>query len=279
MPDPMTDAAGAAPAPQTGAPAAPVSVPTPDAVAPAPVDTAAAAPSVDAVSAADGVPTPADAPTEAAPADPAAIPDDKPSLLGGDVEAKAPEGAAPTDGEAQEAGTDPAAEAPKPVYEAFKLPDGVAPDNERMSAFTDLIGEARLTQEQGQKLVDLYSEEIARFHERAAEEQHRVFDEARAAWREGVTKDPELGGNRLNTTLSAIKSLRDRFASDEAHLREFARVLDFTGAGDHPAVIRWFHNAAQGLKALYREPGPVPASRPAPALSRYERRYTATKKE
>jgi len=196
-------------------------------------------------------------------------------MLGGEAEKPKPQ-----EGEPQPDPSTAAQEPPEPAkltYEPFKLPDDVgAPDDERMTAFTDLIGEAGLTQEQGQKLIDLYADEVRHFHEQMAAEQHRVFGETRAAWRKAVTEDREIGGNRLNTTLAAVRALRDRFATDDAHLKEFARVLDFTGAGDHPAVIRWFANAAKGLAQLHREPGPVPASQPAPARNRYERRYSTT---
>src|SRR5579884_2680181 len=244
MPPDAPAAVPAAPAPLTSSgPAASteaaVSVPAASETASAPAALAADTGAPTSEPAASTAPDGgAAAPAEPSPVpEPGTVPDGKPSMLGGE------------------------AEKPKP-QEGEPQPDPSTAAQE--------------TQEQGQKLIDLYADEVRHFHEQMAAEQHRVFGETRAAWRKAVTEDREIGGNRLNTTLAAVRALRDRFATDDAHLKEFARVLDFTGAGDHPAVIRWFANAAKGLAQLHREPGPVPASQPAPARNRYERRYSTT---
>lgn len=197
-----------------------------------------------------------------------AVPDGAASLLGGEAQKPAEE--------AKPEAAPPEEEAPAPAYEPFALPEGLTPEPERMAELTGILGELRASQEQGQKLVDLYVAEAGRYRDFLASEQRRVFDETRAGWRRAATDDPEFGGARLSATLSSIRSMRDRFAADDAHLREFARVLDFTGAGDHPAVIRWFAAAAREFERLAREPGPVPAQRAAVAVNRYQRRYLNT---
>lgn len=239
-------------APQEAAVSVPAQAEEPSSAAAAPE--ASAPPPEGAAAPAEPAPAPAEA---------AAVPEAKPSMLGG--EAAKPAEATP------EAQPEPV----RPGYEPFALPDGLVADAERMGAFTDILGELGASQEQGQKLADLYAQEATRFRDHLAAEQHRVFDEMRADWRKQVADHPDLGGNRFETVLRHVRDLRDAFASDDAHLKEFARVLDFTGAGDHPAVILWFANAAREFQRLRGEGSPVPAQRGAPAQSRYQRRYTA----
>ncbi len=229
------------------------------------------------------LPTPAPATIEAAPApvEPAApaapvIPEAAPSLLELHDADKAPapvvDPAKPADPAAEAKPADAPAEAPKPeaeakpaepapepaaiepvVYEPFVLPEGVSADPEIMTAYTELVGGARIPQETAQKLVDLHTAAAQKFASSLIEQQHSTFAETRRGWQKQVMADEELGGASHHTTMGAIARMRDRFVPEE-HRAEFNTFMRVTGAGDHPAMLRLLHNVAR----TFDEPAPPP---------------------
>jgi len=171
-----------------------------------------------------------------------------------------------------------------------------APDPERMGQFTDLLGTstvdlelaarsgdraavAAASQQLGQKLIDFHVAEIKTAAERVADQQWEVFNRTQTEWKKAFAEDPEIGGNRIETTLAECGSIIEQFGgkvdpqtgmANPEQVAELRKVLSATGAGNHPAVIRWVHNVARALG----EGRPVPAPRPAPQqMSRAERRY------
>ncbi len=125
--------------------------------------------------------------------------------------------------------------------------------------------------------VDLHIAELSRQAEELAQHQRSVFDRTREEWREQFKKDPELGGNRQQTTINAALGFMRHYASNESHFNRLIEAGEVTGWNDHPDFIRLMANAAQGLASLYREPAPVvPMSPAAPPQDRYTRRYGGT---
>jgi hypothetical protein len=258
-------------------------IPTPESSAVAPaaaVTTAEPAPTVAASAApapapAEPTPEPADA-GAAAPAAPAVEAPAAPPVLSPLAQAAAelpkdePKPAEPE--KAAEPVAEPAAE---PLTYEFTLPEGVQVDQEAMTAFTGFLGEHKLPAEQGQRLIDLHIAEIARVQAQAAEHQQATFDRTREDWREQFRNDPEMGGNRQQTTINAALGFMRHYASDDAHFQQLIQAGEVTGWNDHPAFIRLMANAAKGLASLYREPAPVVAMTAAPQAGgpRYSRRY------
>lgn len=117
-------------------------------------------------------------------------------------------------------------------YADFVAPEGVELDAEAMDAFRPVAKELNLTQEQAQRLVDLQSETAQRWSQ--AVQQHVI--DTRTGWREAAAKDALIGGEKFAENLAIAKEGRDLFGED-AELKE---LLDSTGLGDHPAVIRHF---------------------------------------
>lgn len=168
---------------------------------------------------------PAAPPAEAAPAD-------------APVEAPAADANA-----APEAGAPPAdaapADAPKAVeqpsvpetYEPFTMPEGVELQPEVATDLTALAKDLGLTQEQAQKVADLGAKQGQRF----VDAQAAAVEKARTTWREQITADKDLGGDNLNATLAAGKGALEQFGTPELRT-----LLDESGLGDHPEVIRFF---------------------------------------
>jgi hypothetical protein len=169
--------------------------------------------------------------------------------------------------------TKPAEPAPavaEPIsYPEWKLPDGVQPDREALSKYTELLGEHRIAPEVGQALLDRHTAAMQQYAEHLSREQHRVFGETRAQWNKEIMADPELGGAGHQTAMGAIARMRDRFISsakpgteqyrsDESAFNQF---LAITGAGDHPQFHKMLHRIAAVLDEPKLPPanaGPVP---------------------
>lgn len=258
-------------------PASPAPVaPSPAAVAPSPTPVAATPPSAPVETAQPASP-PAPSTVEATPSSP----DVKQTEPAKPAEAAKP--AIPTAPASliSEAGKDkPAAEAPAdpaqppsepaPSYQPFTLPEGVSLDEKELGQFHGVLGKHKLTQETGQELLDLHVNELNRFSERLTAHQHEVFNRTREGWRNEFIADRDIGQNRRETTLQTCGSMIERYGGDSKQVAELRSMLTFTGAGDHPALIRFINNMGRALS----EPVPVAASKPpAQKQSKAQARY------
>jgi hypothetical protein len=135
----------------------------------------------------------------------------------------------------------------RPSYGEFKLPEGVTADAESLRPATELFAETGLSQEQAQKFIDL-----AMARESAA--QHRsvqAFVDLQNQWVSEIKADPDIGGDRLKGSLASANRAIDRLAVPG--LRE---ALSFTGAGNHPAVVKAFVRLGQMISEDRFRPGP-----------------------
>lgn len=191
--------------------------------------------------------------------------EEKPDILGEKPEGDKPEEAAP--------------EGDKPVelepitYEAFKLPEGIEPDKQKIGEYTEVLGKHRIPQEIGQELLDLHTNSLKEYAEllgnRTLSDQHAAFDAVRADWRKQVMADEQIGGAGWDTAKGVIARTRDLFmsgskpgtpeyAKDSQAFNDFLRV---TGAGDHPAFLKFIHNVGR----RFDEPALPPANiKPSP---------------
>ena len=143
--------------------------------------------------------------------------------------------------------------APEP-FDADKLtlPEGFE-KGEHFDQFTEWSKEAGITQPQAQKLIDLYKASS----ESASTKIYDAWREQNEKWQNEVKGDQELGGTKLEGVRQTISKLLDNPELSDPKFRE---ALDYTGAGNNPAVIRTLYRWAQKLS----EGAPVagnPASR------------------
>ena len=62
-------------------------------------------------------------------------------------------------------------------------------------------------------------------------------------WRQDVAGDSELGGDNLTASVARAQLALDRFDQDKS----IGRLLEQSGYGNHPAVIRFFNRMADAL--------------------------------
>lgn len=130
-------------------------------------------------------------------------------------------------------------EQPKPQgapekYE-FKAVDGVTFDDAVIGAFSEVARDLNLTQEAAQKVLDRMGPVIA---SRQAERIAAV----RTAWVESAKADKEFGGDKFPENIGIAKKALEAFGSPK--LRE---LLDDSGMGDHPEVIRAFYRVGKAM--------------------------------
>lgn len=143
----------------------------------------------------------------------------------------------PTTEQAPKAETKAPAE-DKPVvpekYE-FKAPDGREFDGETIAAYSEVARELGLSQDAAQKLLD-------RMGPQMAQRQEAQIQAVRNEWTKSATSDKEFGGPALAENLSVAKKALDAFGTPE--LRD---LLNTSGLGNHPEVIRLFFRAGKAI--------------------------------
>jgi hypothetical protein len=134
-------------------------------------------------------------------------------------------------------------DAVEPIAFEFKLPEGVELDQAGADEFKAIVSDAKLTKsEMAQKLADLVVN-----REQARLESHtRLVTE----WADAVKADKEIGGDKLAENL-AVASKAVALGGPE--LKE---LLNSSGLGNHPAVVRW----ALAIGKALSEDRLVPAS-------------------
>jgi hypothetical protein len=212
-------------------------------------------------------PTPATTPTPDAgnegttdapkPAEEAPAGDDDTSLLGG---AEADSGVGNRDeagGEGKgdgEAADEPAG--PPETYDLkIELPgeDGADPvqvelDAALVEAAVPVFKEVGLTNEQANKIAPL----AVKVQERMLQQQADDHSAMKAQWARDAKADPEIGGAKFEETLALAGRALDQFGAqsvkdaDGKETNEFRSLLNESGLGNHPVMLRIFRNV--GLK-------------------------------
>ena len=82
----------------------------------------------------------------------------------------------------------------------------------------------------------LPAKEASEFLRRSEIYQTILQEKTAEAWAEASRTDPEFGGAQFDANLAVAKKSYDMFASDE-----LKGILEQTGYGNHPEVLRLFH--------------------------------------
>ena len=117
------------------------------------------------------------------------------------------------------------------AYQDFNVPEGQALMPEVLEKFKAAALDAKLTQEQAQHLVDMGAEMSAQITQQAWDAHNARI----AEWGEQAKADKEFGGDKLNENLALASKAMTAFATPE-----LKQVLDQTGLGNHPELIRAF---------------------------------------
>jgi hypothetical protein len=159
-------------------------------------------------------------------------------------------------------------------YEDFTVPEGFELDKDVATEFGTIAKKHNLTQSGAQELVDFYVNKT----KEAFEAPFNAYMDKRQEWRDQINSDSEIGGSKLNGVKVSIGKLIDSFG-DAKVAEAFREAMDYTGAGDNPAVVKGLYALAKRLTegAAVRGNGPSPEgmrepglpARPGPAAAIY----------
>ena len=108
-------------------------------------------------------------------------------------------------------------------------------DSEVLTAFGDVAKELDLPQEDAQKVLDKVAPVIQ-------ERQAKMLEQVRADWASESQSDEEFGGEALTENLNVAKQALDAFGTDA-----FKSLLQETGFGNHPEIIRFMYRAGKAI--------------------------------
>ena len=175
--------------------------------------------------------------TEGAPSAPETA--SAPTLLGGDetpqVQANEPQGGTEEPSEGTEDPSEGGIE-----YE-FETPEGFEAFDEALAAkFVDIAAEVNLPNDVAQKMVDLYAQELTAQHEAEMEDWDNTLNE----WKNESMKDTEIGGSQLETSVNDARVALNTFGTSE-----IKNILEDTGLGNHPEVIRMLAKIGKAVRS------------------------------
>lgn len=120
------------------------------------------------------------------------------------------------------------------AYE-FQAMEGQEFDPEVMKSFSEIAKELDLPQDAAQKVLDKVAPKIL-------ERQMQALENVRNEWAESARTDKEFGGDKLNDNLVVAKKALDSFGTPELR-----KLLNESGLGNHPEMIRLMYRAGKAI--------------------------------
>lgn len=120
------------------------------------------------------------------------------------------------------------------AYE-FQAIEGQEFDPEVMKSFSEIAKELDLPQDAAQKVLDKVAPKIL-------ERQMQALENVRNEWAESARTDKEFGGDKLNDNLVVAKKALDSFGTPELR-----KLLNESGLGNHPEMIRLMYRAGKAI--------------------------------
>lgn len=122
-----------------------------------------------------------------------------------------------------------------PEQYEFKAPEGQEFDPAVIDQFSEIAKELNLPQDAAQKILDKMGPTIAT-------RQAEAIEAARTEWANASQTDKEFGGEKLTENLSVAKKALDSFGTPELRT-----LLNQSGLGNHPEVIRFMYRAGKAI--------------------------------
>lgn len=108
-------------------------------------------------------------------------------------------------------------------------------DPEVLTAFGEVAKDLDLPQDDAQKVLDKVAPVIQA-------RQAKALEQVRAEWASDSQSDKEFGGEALSANLDVAKTALDTFGTDA-----FKSLLQETGFGNHPEIIRFMYRAGKAI--------------------------------
>lgn len=116
----------------------------------------------------------------------------------------------------------------------FKMPDGVELDGKAAEEFSAIAKELKLSQADAQRIADV----ATKMQQKQAEAHATTVK----GWADSCKTDKEFGGDNLEQNMSVARKAIDTFGSPE-----LKALLNATGMGNHPEVVRFAFKAGKAI--------------------------------
>jgi hypothetical protein len=124
------------------------------------------------------------------------------------------------------------------TYEDFAAPEGVTLDTEVTDEFKSLAKEMKLPQKKAQQVADLGVKMLGKWQAQQSE----AIASTVAGWAEQSRADKDFGGDKLDENLAVAKRALDQYGSPE-----LMKLLNESGLGNHPEIIRFMYRTGKSL--------------------------------
>ncbi len=133
--------------------------------------------------------------------------------------------------------TEDASEKPEGAPESYEFtaPEGISFDEGVIGTFSEVAKELNLPQNAAQKVLDKMAPVIQ-------SRQMAQIEAVKSQWTEATKTDKVIGGEHLAENLAVAKKALDTFGTPE-----FNKLLNDSGFGNHPEVIRVFYRAGKAI--------------------------------
>ena len=119
------------------------------------------------------------------------------------------------------------------------MPEGMTMNEELLTEVTPLFKEAGISQEVAQKFIDINSKQIQALEQGKADS----FNQLTQEWRDASVNDKEFGGDKFDQSVANARLALDNFGSPE-----LSKLLNETGLGNNPEVIRFMNKVGSLTK-------------------------------
>jgi len=119
-------------------------------------------------------------------------------------------------------------------YGTFELPDNFDMNEETLGDYHTFAKENNFTQEQAQRGVDMVAQ--------MKQAEMTQWVEQQKSWVDDAKSDAEYGGDKFEQNIAVAVKARDSFGTSE-----FNEMLDTSGLGNHPEMIRFLNRVGKAI--------------------------------
>ncbi|WP_280041962.1 hypothetical protein [Pseudomonas sp. Hg5Tf] len=141
------------------------------------------------------------------------------------------------------------------AYAFANLPEGYTVSDEQLAAFSPVLKELNLTQEQADKLVAFDAQRQLAAAEAGQQQAVELRNKQVGEWETALRNDAAFGGANFDANVATAQKALADFGTPE-----LTTMLKESGLGSHPEVVRFFHKVGQQLAEgkLHRTTTEVP---------------------
>lgn len=156
-------------------------------------------------------------------------------MYGSEESDESVEASASDEGTSEETQEGEEGEQTEDIYSELSFPEGAEVDEERLVATKQKFQKLGYTAEQAQGAVDMYSE--------VHKEIYDQFDSIKSDWEKESRTDSEYGQDKFDASIGMAGKAIDTFGNEG-----LLNMLEETGVGNHPEMIRFMFKVGQALQ-------------------------------